>query len=106
MKNDLTFDSRTDASDCDTDQPSRKMRQSHWLLHSRPLPNWRRFNLDKTTSESHLRHGLELGEHWLDRSAVISSFISWRSMGDPTIETPVATRASADISIPTTIVFR
>tara|TARA_R110002051_G_scaffold325547_1_gene428769 strand:+ start:22103 stop:22840 length:738 start_codon:yes stop_codon:yes gene_type:complete len=74
------FDSRDDAGRGDPDSTSKKLRQYHQLLWSKPLPNGDSFDLVTTRKRCYLFHESERGKFFLASDTVVPTFRSWLRM--------------------------
>lgn len=74
MQIDTTFNVYTDANGGDPDSTSPTLRTYHKYLWSKPLPNYKLFELDNKKSGSYLYHKSEIGEFNLGSDAITHSY--------------------------------
>ena len=74
MQINTTFNVYTDANGGDPDSTSPTLRTYHKYLWSKPLPNYKLFELDNKKSGSYLYHKSEIGEFNLGSDAITHSY--------------------------------
>jgi hypothetical protein len=78
---DTAFDFQAEAGYRDSDRYSPTLQEYHRILWSKPLPNGKRFELEKI-SQNRLYHKSELGEFFLSSDRAIASFRKYKRFKD------------------------